>query len=246
MQTGINDKSAVSTVDAKEISNFTELSSQWWDESGAFGILHKMLPCRMRYIRNILSNNNIMDRKNIDVLDIGCGGGLTSECLARMGMNVTGVDADENAIRVASDHAQKQNLQIQYIHGSTDTMDKTRKYDVITALEIVEHVDDIDRFVKECLSLCKENGIVIFSTLNQTFSSYVLGILAAENVLGWVPKGTHSWKKFVKPSRLAQVIRQYDGKVTDVSGVIFNVFTHEFELSKHQTRINYFLTAQKN
>ena len=223
------------TVDAKEIEIFAKDSSRWWDEDGPFRPLHRLNPVRLSYFKDRICERYALDTKSLrpyaglSILDIGCGGGLVCEPMARLGASVTGIDADTNAIVVAKDHAKQSGLDIHYKCASTDQLlssppSKARagirmpaqgghdRFDVVLALEIVEHVADVERFVEHALSLCKSGGIVIFSTLNRTPKSFLLGKIAAEYILGWVPKGTHDWKKFLKPSELASIIRHAGGE----------------------------------
>jgi len=240
----------MNTVDAQEIQNFSKDSAHWWDPDGPFKPLHKLNPVRIQYIRDQICARYNLDFKDLKpfkdlkILDIGCGGGLVCEPMARLGANVTGIDADENAIEVAKDHAMDSDLQINYQSGPAEKLKE--KFDVVLALEVVEHVSDLDAFIKNALRLCKPGGLIIFSTLNRTAKSYALGIIAAEYLLRWVPRGTHSWKKFIRPSELARVIRQNNGKSADITGLIYNPLKDEFSLSRTDLDVNYFITALKD
>lgn len=239
----------MNTVNAQEIQNFSKDSDHWWDEEGPFKPLHLLNPVRLSYFKEQICTHYNKDLTNpapysgLDMLDVGCGGGLVCEGLARLGANVTGIDADENAIHVAKDHAEQSSLTIKYECGAAE--DLKQQYDVVFALEIIEHVDNTDLFVKTILNLCKPDGIVIFSTLNRTLKSYALGIIAAEHILRWVPQGTHHWKKFVKPSELTGLIRKNGGQAKDLSGLVFNPFKQDFSLDKTDVAVNYFLTATR-
>lgn len=238
-----------STIDENEINHFAKDSQQWWDENGPFKPLHRLNPVRMKYIKQQICDhfsrdfNNLKALENIEVLDIGCGGGLVSESLSKMGANVTGIDADQNAISVAKDHAKKSELKIDYKCDDITNLDK--KFDVICALEIIEHVKDAPSFVKLCASKLKPDGLLIMSTLNRTPKSYALGIVAAEYILGWVPRGTHSWKKFAKPSEMAQYARSQNLKTHNVTGLIFNPLKNKFELSETDLDVNYLITFKQ-
>ncbi len=237
----------MSTVNAAEIQNFSKDSDHWWDENGPFRPLHLLNPVRLNYFKQQIcthfdiNTDTSAPYKGLDIIDVGCGGGLVCEPLARLGAKVTGIDADENAIEVATSHAKQSGLKIKYEATSSENMKK--KYDVVLALEIIEHVDNPELFVQSIFNLCKPDGLVIFSTLNRTPKSYALGIVAAEHIVKWVPKGTHDWKKFVKPSELAKMIRDNNAAPQNVCGLIYNPFSKEFALHEKRTDVNYFITA---
>lgn len=265
------------TVDENEIQAFSKDAGRWWDESGPFAPLHRLNPVRMGYIRTQISDHYGLDQKSLKpfkglkILDIGCGGGLVCEPLARLGAEVTGIDADAVAIGVAAEHAVISGLTINYLNESTDSLllssratsrdlsggeqkdlsssHKKRSspddtlFDAVLALEIIEHVSDPDEFVKHCARLVKPGGIVIFSTLNRTPKSFVLGIVAAEYILRWVPQGTHSWKKFVRPSELARYARGSGLTVRDLSGLACDPLKNEFRIEKTDLAVNYFLSV---
>lgn len=240
------------TVDRKEIENFAKDSSHWWDEAGPFRPLHRLNPVRLGYIKEQVCKHykkdmtSLKSLSGLSLLDIGCGGGLVCEPMARLGANVTGIDADQNAIAVAKEHGEQSGLNIDYRALSTDDLVKNKKtFDVILALEIVEHVADVDKFVGDCVDLCRPGGIIVFSTLNRTPKSFLLGKVAAEYILGWVPQGTHEWKKFLKPSELAASARKAGATVQNIEGMVFNPVRRDFERSRHDVSVNYFLTLLK-
>ena len=240
----------MNTVDQKEIQNFSKDSSHWWDENGPFKPLHRLNPTRLHYIKQQICDHFDRDMKaldsykGLDLLDIGCGGGLVCEPLARLGGNVTGIDADENAINVATKHALNADLKIKYDATSSEhLLKKKKRYDVVLALEIIEHVSDPELFVKSVLELCKPEGIVIFSTLNRTPKSFALGIVAAEYILRWVPAGTHDWKKFVKPAELSRHVRNAGGKPKNICGLAYSPLKNEYSLKPRDTDVNYFMSA---
>ncbi|MFN3700446.1 MAG: bifunctional 2-polyprenyl-6-hydroxyphenol methylase/3-demethylubiquinol 3-O-methyltransferase UbiG [Alphaproteobacteria bacterium] len=237
------------TVDQKEIQAFSKDAAHWWDVNGPFKPLHKLNPIRMGYIRNEicahfgLDGSTLKPFGGLSILDIGCGGGLVCEPLARLNAKITGIDADPIAIEVAQAHAQEQNLNITYINGAAESLNQ--QFDVVLALEVIEHVVDRHEFVQLCAKLCKPNGLAIFSTLNRTPKSFALGIVAAEYLLRWVPAGTHQWKKFVKPSEIAKSCRISGLAPTRTKGLVYSPLNDEFKLSENDLAVNYFLTAKK-
>ena len=242
-----NDQS--SSIDQQEIRHFSKDSSHWWDEKGPFAPLHKLNPVRLTFIKEEICNhfdrdfNDLNALKGLNIIDVGCGGGLVCEPLVRMGGNVTGIDADQNAVSVARDHAEKAGLKIEYINDDIQNLDKT--YDVVLALEIIEHVTDIQLFIDQCAKHLKPNGLLIMSTLNRTAKSYALGIIAAEHLLRWVPKGTHSWKKFVKPSEIAREAHKNGLLPQKIKGLIFNPLKNQFMLSDTDLDVNYLISLSR-
>lgn len=235
------------TVDTKEIQNFAKDAARWWDIDGPFAPLHKLNPTRLSYLRGQIDAHYGCDPKSLapynklSLLDIGCGGGLVCEPMARLGAQVTGIDADVQAINVAKAHAAQSNVKIDY--KAVTTADLTQTYDIVLALEIIEHVSNPAQFVQDVAALVKPGGLVIFSTLNRTPKSFALGIVAAEYLLRWVPAGTHTWKKFVKPSELARLARAAGLAPRNIQGMIYQPFNKEFVLSANDTDVNYFMTA---
>jgi 2-polyprenyl-6-hydroxyphenyl methylase/3-demethylubiquinone-9 3-methyltransferase len=238
------------TVDQKEIQAFSKDAAHWWDQDGPFKPLHRLNPVRLTYMKERICGHYGLDALSLkpftglDILDVGCGGGLVCEPMARLGGNVTGADADPKAIEVAQEHAAQSGLDITYENKPAEQIEK--KFDVVLALEIIEHVSDPASFVKNCAALCKDGGLVIFSTLNRTPKSYALGIVAAEYILRWVPQGTHSWKKFIKPSELARHGRDAGLSPQEVQGLIFNPLKNEFSMSKTDMDVNYFMVCTKS
>lgn len=235
-----------STIVAEEIEHFAKDSSHWWDENGPFKPLHRLNPVRIKYIKQQICahfNRDFDDLKalkGLKILDIGCGGGLVCEPLARLGASVTGIDADANAIEVAKNHS---DLGINYICDDAANLDK--EFDIVLALEVIEHVSDIDAFINTCAKRMKPDGIIIMSTLNRTPKSYALGIVAAEYILGWVPKGTHNWKKFVKPSEISRHARKQNLTPQNITGLIFNPLKNEFMLSETDLDVNYLISLRR-
>ena len=220
------------TINKKEIEKFSRIAEEWWNPQGKFKPLHKFNPIRISYIKNnILSSLKIKNKKkplqNINILDIGCGGGLLSEPMCRLGANVVGIDASEKNINVARFHAKKNNLNIKYFCASPETLKTKIKFDVVLNMEIIEHVENVDFFLKSCAKLLKKNGIMFIATLNKTLKSYFFAILGAEYVLRWLPIGTHEWEKFVKPNDLIDMVKKYNLKLDARDGMKFNLFKDE-------------------
>ena len=232
-----------STINKKEIEKFSKIAEEWWNPEGKFKPLHKFNPIRISYIRdNILSSLKLKNKRkpleNIRILDIGCGGGLLSEPMSRLGANVLGIDASEKNINVAKLHAKKNNLNIKYFCASPETLKTNEKFDVILNMEIIEHVEDVDFFLKSCTKLLKKGGIMFVATLNKTLKSYLFAILGAEYVLRWLPIGTHEWEKFVKPDDLVNILKKYNLRLDSQDGMKFNLLRDEWSLSSDQS-INY-------
>ena len=230
----------ISTINKKEIEKFSKIAEEWWNPSGKFKPLHKFNPIRISYIKNnIIKSLKITDKnkplKKVKILDVGCGGGLLSEPMSRLGAEVTGIDASKKNIEVAKIHAQKNNLKIKYVWGSPDNYKTDTKFDVILNMEIIEHVDDISFFLKSCSKLLKKNGIMFVATLNKTLKSYLFAIIGAEYFLRWLPIGTHDWDKFVKP----------DDLINELRGMKFNLINDEWNLSSDNS-VNYIAKFTKN
>ncbi|MEM7651532.1 MAG: bifunctional 2-polyprenyl-6-hydroxyphenol methylase/3-demethylubiquinol 3-O-methyltransferase UbiG [Pseudomonadota bacterium] len=238
----------MSSIDAQEIENFSKDSAYWWDEDGPFKPLHKLNPVRLSYIKAQICEvferdiDDLNALKGLSILDVGCGGGLVCEPLARLGARVSGADADAQAIEVAKAHAKDSGLKIDYQNKPAEEIGK--KFDVVLALEIIEHVNDPQAFVKSVAKLVKPGGLVIFSTLNRNPKSFLLGIVAAEYILKWVPQGTHSWKKFIKPSELSKMGRAAGLAPKDVTGLVFNPLQGSFQLSKTDLDVNFLMSFQ--
>ena len=239
------------TLDRREIAHFAEDSAHWWNADGPFAPLHRLGSLRLDYLRTQIEAHS--GRKadvrrpfaGLRLLDIGCGGGLVAEPLARLGGAVTGIDADAQAIAVARAHAKGAGLTIDYRDGAAEDVPDDEKWDVVLALEIVEHVADLAYFVETAAKLCRPGGLVVISTLNRTKRAYALGIVAAENILRWVPAGTHDWKKFVKPSELAAAGRGAGLRSIGVTGYRWSPRTRGFVLCGDDVAVNYFMTLEK-
>ena len=233
----------MTSVNKKEIEKFSKMASEWWDPEGKFKPLHKFNPIRIKYIKeNIIKNfklkHNNKPLSGIDILDIGCGGGLLSEPMSRMGAKVTGIDASDKNIQIAKLHSKKNKLKINYLCSSPEKLNNKKKFDVILNMEIVEHVEDIDFFLKSCSKLLKKNGLMFVATINKTLKSYVFAIVGAEYILGWLPIGTHEWEKFVKPEHLKRILMKYDLSLSKLDGMNFNIIKDEWNISRDLS-INY-------
>ena len=231
------------TINKKEIEKFSKIAEEWWDPNGKFKPLHNFNPLRISYLKdNIIKTFNIQKKDKIlsgvKILDIGCGGGLLCEPMSRLGAEVFGMDASEKNIEVAKIHAKKSNLNIKYLCSSPEKFKSDLKFDVILNMEIIEHVEDVDFFLKSCTKFLKKNGIMFVATLNKTLKSYLFAIIGAEYILKWLPIGTHEWEKFVKPEELISITKKYDLTLNDLRGVKLNLFTNNWELSTDKS-VNY-------
>ena len=241
---------ASATLDAAEIDKFSRIARQWWDESGPFAPLHRLNPTRLAYIRNRATTHFTCDAKSVkpfaglSILDVGCGGGLVCEPMARLGGAVTGIDADGEALDVARTHAAEGGLAIDYIATTSDALAaQGRQFDLVLALEIVEHVADADAFASSLRALVKPGGLLIVSTLNRTPRSFLNAIVGAEYLLRWLPRGTHDWRKFLKPSELARLLSRSGFVVRDLTGLAYDPLRRAFSLSQDDLATNYFCTA---
>jgi 2-polyprenyl-6-hydroxyphenyl methylase / 3-demethylubiquinone-9 3-methyltransferase len=238
------------TINKKEIDKFSRIAEEWWNPVGKFKPLHKFNPIRISYIRdNIIRTfklkNNNKPLKKVKILDIGCGGGLLSEPMNRLGAEVVGIDASSKNINVAKLHAKKNNLNIDYFCSSPETFKTKTKFDVILNMEIVEHVEDINFFLESSAKLLKKDGIMFVATLNKTLKSYLFAIVGAEYILHWLPIGTHEWEKFVKPEDLINILKKYDLNLDTLDGMKFNLINDKWSLSSDKS-INYIGKFIKN
>ena len=239
----------MNSINKKEIEKFSKMAAEWWDPNGKFKPLHKFNPIRIRYIKeNIINSFKLKSKKKpldkINILDIGCGGGLLSEPMTRLGANVTGIDASSKNINIAKLHAKKNKLKINYLCSSPEKLKIQKKFDVILNMEIVEHVEDINFFINSCSKLLKKNGLMFVATLNKTLKSYLFAIIGAEYVLRWLPIGTHDWEKFVKPEDLNKILNKNDLKLEKLDGMNFNIISDEWSVSS-DTSINYIVKSIK-
>ena len=239
----------MNSINKKEIEKFSKIAEEWWNPNGKFKPLHNFNPIRIRYIKdNIIKDFNLKasDKplKKIDILDIGCGGGLLAEPMCRLGDNVIGIDASKKNIEIAKFHAKKNKLKINYITASPEKLKIKKKFDVILNMEIVEHVDDIDFFIKESSKLLKKSGLMFIATLNKTLKSYAFAIIGAEYILKWLPIGTHDWEKFIKPSDLIKISKKNNLLIKKLEGMKFNLLDSTWEIS-NDTSVNYIVKLLK-
>ena len=238
------------TINKQEIAKFSKIATEWWNPEGKFKPLHKFNPIRIKYIKdniikNFKLNSTVKPLKKIDILDIGCGGGLLSEPMCRLGANVVGIDASQKNIDIAKFHAKKNRLKINYMCATPESLKIKKKFDVILNMEIVEHVEDVNFFLKKSSELLKKNGLMFIATLNKTLKSYAFAIIGAEYVLRWLPIGTHDWDKFVKPEDLIKINKDNNLKLEKLDGMKFNLLTEQWSLSSDNS-VNYITKFKKN
>jgi 2-polyprenyl-6-hydroxyphenyl methylase/3-demethylubiquinone-9 3-methyltransferase len=240
-----------STVDAAEVERFSALAEEWWDPLGKMGVLHKFNPVRLGFIKAVACRRFERDGKRLDaleslrLLDIGCGGGVLSEPLARLGAAVVGADPAEANIAAARLHAAEAGVTVDYRATTAEALaDAGERFDVVLAMEVVEHVADLSLFIKRCAEMVKPGGLMIAATLNRTLKSFALAIVGAEYVLRWLPRGTHRWDKFVTPNELEAALTRHGLSVTDETGVIYNLIADRWQISTDMD-VNYMVTAEK-
>ena len=239
-----------SVVDA-EVRKFSDLASEWWDPDGKFATLHKFNPVRLAYIREQASAHFHLDGATLTpfdglrLLDIGCGGGLLCEPMARLGARVVGADAAEKNVKTARVHAEEYGLAIDYRAATAEQLAQDgEQFDIVLNMEVVEHVADMGEFIASCASLVKPGGLMFVATLNRTLKAFGLAIIGAEYILGWLPRGTHQWEKFVTPAELTAALHAADMKVKDRAGVIYNPLAGEWRRSSDMD-VNYMVAAQR-
>jgi len=240
----------MNSINKKEIEKFSRIAEDWWNPNGKFKPLHNFNPVRIKYIKdNIVKDFDIKNLKkpfkNLKILDIGCGGGLLSEPMCRLGASVVGIDASEKNIKVAKFHAKENKLNIDYKVASPEKLKTKAKFDVILNMEIVEHVEDINFFIKESSKLLRKNGVMFIATLNKTLKSYAFAIIGAEYILKWLPIGTHDWEKFIKPEDLVDISKQHNLILKKLDGMKFNILNNSWKVSR-DTSVNYITKFLKN
>ena len=238
-----------STINKKEIDKFSKIAEDWWNPEGKFKPLHQFNPERIKYIKdNTIKHFNLTNKdkpfKNLNILDIGCGGGLLSEPMSRLGGNVTGIDASEKNIISAKIHAKQNNLNISYFCNSPENFKSNKKFDLVLNMEIVEHVEDVNFFIKKSSELLKKNGLMFVATLNRTLKSYTFAIIGAEYILRWLPIGTHEWNKFLTPEELTNFGRKNSLLVEKIDGMVFNPLSNKWKVSQ-DCAVNYIIKFKK-
>ncbi len=241
----------MTTINKEEIQKFSNLADEWWDVKGKFKPLHMFNPIRIEYISEKIKQYFNLDKnktnflEGLKILDIGCGGGLISEPLARLGGKVTGIDASEKNIKIAKIHAKKNDLDIDYQTKSPEQLLVKDKFDVILNLEVVEHVENLDLYLEACKNLLKSQGLMFTATLNRTLTSYVKAIIGAEYILRWLPIGTHDWNKFLKPEELERMLSDKNFYTDNIRGLEFNPFLNKWKKSDNLS-VNYIICSVKN
>ena len=238
------------TINKKEIEKFSKIAEEWWNPTGKFKPLHKFNPIRIKYIKdNLINDFDLKNKKKplqgLKILDIGCGGGLLSEPLARLGAKVTGIDPIKRNIEIAKHHLKKSKLNIKYYNFSPEKFKSNNKYDVILNMEIVEHVQNVDLFIKQSSKFLKKSGTMFIATLNQTLKSYLFAIVGAEYILKWLPIGTHDWQKFIKPDDLITICKKNSLNLKNIDGMSFNPIIDKWNISNDRS-VNYITKFKKN
>jgi len=238
------------TLDKKEIEKFSKIAEEWWNPTGKFKPLHKFNPIRIKYIKdNLINDFDLINKKKpldgLKILDIGCGGGLLSEPMARLGARVTGIDPVKRNIEIAKHHLKRSKLDIKYYNFSPEKFKSNNKYDVILNMEIIEHVKNVDFFIKQSVKFLKKSGIMFIATLNQTLKSYLFAIVGAEYILKWLPIGTHDWQKFIKPAQLITICKKSSLNLKSLDGISFNPIIDKWNISVDKS-VNYIAKFKKN
>ena len=238
------------TINKEEVEKFSKIAEEWWNPKGKFKPLHMFNPIRIEYITQMIkkyfkiSDKKINPLNELKILDIGCGGGLISEPMARLGANVTGIDASEKNIKIAQIHSEENNLKINYINSSPERLKEKEEFDIILNLEIIEHVEDVNLYIDSCSKLLKKGGLMFTATLNRTVVSYIKAIVGAEYILRWLPIGTHDWNKFIRPEELEKKLSIANFKTIEIKGLEFNPFNKKWKKSDNLS-VNYIICSSK-
>jgi len=239
------------SVEPAEVAKFSALAAEWWNPDGKFRVLHRFNPVRLTYLREQIAARFAKDPfdrlpyAGLDVLDIGCGGGLLSEPMARLGARVTAIDPSANNIKTAMVHASEQGLDIDYLVATAEELALgSRRFDVILNMEVIEHVNEPAEFLKTCAALLNPGGLMFTATISRTLKSFALAIIGAEYVLGWLPRGTHHWEKFLTPDELSAGLAGAGLKPLETIGVVYNIFTGDWQRSR-DTDVNYMVLASR-
>ena len=243
---------ARTTVDSDEIARFAAMAAEWWDPDGKFRPLHRFNPVRLGYLRDRLVAHfggdvrSLRPLAGLSILDVGCGGGLIAEPLARMGADVVGIDASDRNVRIAAAHAEDGGLAIDYRHAAVEDLAAGgERFDAVLALEVVEHVADLGLFLAGCAAVCRPGGALVLATLNRTPKSWLFAIVGAEYVLRWLPRGTHDWRRFVRPSELAAGLGAAGARIADIAGVAYDPLRDDWRLGR-DVAVNYMAFAVKD
>jgi 2-polyprenyl-6-hydroxyphenyl methylase/3-demethylubiquinone-9 3-methyltransferase len=239
------------TINDEEVAKFTAMAEEWWDPTGKFKPLHKFQPVRLGYIREHLlahfgrDGTAMRPFEGLSILDVGCGGGLLCEPMARLGATVTGIDASERNIAIAELHAEQSGLEIDYRAMTSEALAESgARFDVVLNMEVIEHVDNVPLYMKSCADLVASGGLLFTATINRTARAYALAILGAEYVLRWLPRGTHDWKKFLTPEEIRTLTSRFGMKTIDEAGVVYHPLADEWRKSGDMG-VNYMLLAEK-
>lgn len=242
---------SATTIEAAEVERFTAMADEWWDPKGKFKPLHKFNPVRLAYIRNAVISHFKLDEtarepfKGLRLLDIGCGGGLLCEPMTRLGATVVGADAGEKNVQIAKNHAERVELEIDYRATTSEALaEQGEQFDIVLNMEVIEHVNDIQLYLESCAALVKPGGIMFVATINRTFKAYALAIVGAEHVLRWLPKGTHTYDKFVTPEEITSILKRNNMQIKERSGVSYVPLEDKWKRSKDLS-VNYMLLAEK-